>query len=425
MRRPPFGSRSILSSGRPLMSTTTCGRSTFTFIMSTRFVPPARKRIVAPPCAVGDFAASSIACEEFCALIYRNASIKSTPKIAFRNLVLRIFLRPHPRFDVVILNVVKDPRISSLLFFLLLLVSLLLSLGLAQGLRLSPHLLNGRDNVRIRAAPANIAIHALLHVVICRPAWLFQQRNRRHDLPRRAVAALIPIVFDERRLHRMHMIRLAQSFDRCDLVVRVHHRERQARVYPPTVDVHRTGPALTVIATLLRPSQLQVLAKAVQERHTRLNHHAIGLPVHIQRNGLRTWHSSNTSLSRGSRLCCCKKRSSRSRNTRRAQMRKKRSAADAAKERLLLLGNAARIGRWHFLVIGFVGVVCHSNLSEGKWSDLYSRPAPQFSASCPGPVRLQATGFFAFDAKTWSEVSTPRLHPRKTFLRPAPQASSS
>src|SRR6267378_6445422 len=61
-------------------------------------------------------------------------------------------------------------------------------LGLAAGL------LDGRDNVGIGAAAADVAAHAFAHIGLIRPAGLVQQRDRGHDLAGGAIAALVGIV---------------------------------------------------------------------------------------------------------------------------------------------------------------------------------------------------------------------------------------
>ena len=59
------------------------------------------------------------------------------------------------------------------------------------------------DDVRVRAAPAEVAAHELADLLIRSSSSLRQQADRRHDLPRRAVTALKAVVPDERLLHRV------------------------------------------------------------------------------------------------------------------------------------------------------------------------------------------------------------------------------
>ncbi len=57
---------------------------------------------------------------------------------------------------------------------------------------------------------------------------LGEHRDAGADLARRAVAALVAVVLDERRLHRMQGLGLAQTLDGGDFAALVHDRERQA-----------------------------------------------------------------------------------------------------------------------------------------------------------------------------------------------------
>jgi hypothetical protein len=51
-----------------------------------------------------------------------------------------------------------------------------------------------------------------------------------------------------------------QTLDGHDTIVVVHDRERQARVYAPSIDQHRTRTALSVIATFLCPDEAKMFA---------------------------------------------------------------------------------------------------------------------------------------------------------------------
>src|SRR5947209_6174080 len=99
---------------------------------------------------------------------------------------------------------------------------------------------NGLLDVRIGAASAKIAAHALaqFHVARmrrCREVWrdvtgdaccdFIEHSYSRTDLSRRAVAALIAVVLHESGLHGMQLPWRAESFDGGDLVARVHHRQ--------------------------------------------------------------------------------------------------------------------------------------------------------------------------------------------------------
>ena len=112
---------------------------------------------------------------------------------------------------------------------------------------------------------------------------LVEHADRRADLARRAVAALVAVVLDEGGLHRMQLVRRAQAFDGGDLGALVHHRQRQAGVDAPAVDDHRAGAALAVVAALLGAGQVQVLAQRVEQRGAGVEFELVALAVDAQR----------------------------------------------------------------------------------------------------------------------------------------------
>jgi hypothetical protein len=60
-----------------------------------------------------------------------------------------------------------------------------------------------RHDLRISAAAADTAAHELADLGVRTRAALRQQAGRRDDLARRAIAALEPVVLDERGLERV------------------------------------------------------------------------------------------------------------------------------------------------------------------------------------------------------------------------------
>ena len=151
---------------------------------------------------------------------------------------------------------------------------------------------DGIDDVRVGAAAADVAAHAFAHFVGGQPRPrrevggdmagnarldLVEHRDRRADLARRAVAALVAVVLDEGGLHRVQLVRRAQAFDGGDAVAVVHHRQRQARVDPATVDDDRAGAALAVVAALLGAGQVQVFAQRIEQRGARVEFERVRL----------------------------------------------------------------------------------------------------------------------------------------------------
>src|SRR5207237_1365195 len=74
----------------------------------------------------------------------------------------------------------------------------------------------GGDDVQVRAAAAQVAGDGALHVVLGGRGVAAEQRDDRHDLARRAEAALIRVVSDERLLHRMQLPVGTDALDRLD-----------------------------------------------------------------------------------------------------------------------------------------------------------------------------------------------------------------
>src|SRR5215472_16488244 len=73
---------------------------------------------------------------------------------------------------------------------------------------------DGGDDVRIGTAAADVAAHELADLLIRARPSLRQQRDRRHDLARRAKAALKSIVANERLLHWVQGAVTRQALDR-------------------------------------------------------------------------------------------------------------------------------------------------------------------------------------------------------------------
>src|SRR3712207_6225549 len=99
----------------------------------------------------------------------------------------------------------------------------------ARSLSARVRLLNRGDDLRVRAAAADVAAHALAYLVVRKlpdggrhvfrdvthvaAPRLFEQPDGRADLARRAVAALEAVVLDEGRLHGVKLVALRQPFD--------------------------------------------------------------------------------------------------------------------------------------------------------------------------------------------------------------------
>ena len=109
--------------------------------------------------------------------------------------------------------------------------------------------------------------------------------DRRHDLARRAVAALQGVVVDEGLLHRMQR---AVGGDRPSIVVTSRPSawtaRRQAGHDAPAVEMHRAGAALAVVAALLGAGQRELLAQHVEQRGARIEREHVRRAVYGQSN---------------------------------------------------------------------------------------------------------------------------------------------
>src|ERR1700757_1164565 len=74
-------------------------------------------------------------------------------------------------------------------------------------------LLHRRDDVGIGGATADVAAHIFPDVVLAARMPFAPAGDRRHDLARRAVAALERILVDEGLLHRMQSVALGEPLD--------------------------------------------------------------------------------------------------------------------------------------------------------------------------------------------------------------------
>src|ERR1017187_9582813 len=103
--------------------------------------------------------------------------------------------------------------------------------------------LAGGEDTRVRPAPAEVAGHGFLHVVLRGPWVLREEAGARDDHPRRAETALERVGLDERLLDRSHRLGRAEPLDRRDLpAVRVVD-EREAGVHGEAVEQDRAGAA--------------------------------------------------------------------------------------------------------------------------------------------------------------------------------------
>ena len=164
-------------------------------------------------------------------------------------------------------------------------------------------LLDGGHDVRVGRAAADIAAHPFAdlgigefgsricqigrHIARHARAALGQHADGRANLARCAVAALKAVMLDEGRLHRMQILAVGEPFDRGDGLAVVHHRERQAGVDAASIDQHRAGAALTVVATFLRAGQREMLTQCIEQRGARVQVERMRVTVDREFDGRR------------------------------------------------------------------------------------------------------------------------------------------
>src|ERR1700730_12779018 len=79
-------------------------------------------------------------------------------------------------------------------------------------------LVNSLHDVGVSRAAAEVAAHILADVGVGTSVSLLHARDRRYDLPRRAIATLERVVIDKGLLHRVERpVRLRQAFNRGDV----------------------------------------------------------------------------------------------------------------------------------------------------------------------------------------------------------------
>src|SRR5262249_29710740 len=142
---------------------------------------------------------------------------------------------------------------------------------------------DGGDDVRIGTAAADVATHDLADLLVGARPSLRQQRDRRHDLARRAEAALKPIVANERFLHGVQAAVTRQTLDRRHLAAVALRRPRQARQHALAVGQDRAGPAPPLVAPLLGAGQLEPIPQRVQQRHAAVKPQPPRAAVNAQR----------------------------------------------------------------------------------------------------------------------------------------------
>ncbi len=124
-------------------------------------------------------------------------------------------------------------------------------------------------HARIGPAAADVR-HLCVNVGVGRMRIVREERDRRHDLPRLAIAALRRVGFDPGLLHRVQLL-LAEALDCQDRLVGGLADRRDAGSCRLAVDDDGAGAAQSDAAAEFRSDHPQFVAQRPQQRHFRLD----------------------------------------------------------------------------------------------------------------------------------------------------------
>src|SRR5262249_14059423 len=113
------------------------------------------------------------------------------------------------------------------------------------------------DDPLVARAAAEVAAQCVPDLLVARRAVAGEEIRRRQDHPRRAEAALEPVVLDERALDRVQFAVAPEAFDGGDLTSLGLPGENRAALRRPAVDEDRAGPALARVAADVRACQAE------------------------------------------------------------------------------------------------------------------------------------------------------------------------
>src|SRR5204862_3048209 len=124
----------------------------------------------------------------------------------------------------------------------------------------------GLDDIRVRTAAAEVPSDRAAHVILGRRSVLPEKSDDRHDLARRAKAALEGIRVDEGALHRVQLAILRDPFDGLHSLPLARDGERHARVDGSAVHEDGAGATRSLVTDLLRSGEREGLAQRVEKR---------------------------------------------------------------------------------------------------------------------------------------------------------------
>src|SRR5882724_3780289 len=135
-----------------------------------------------------------------------------------------------------------------------------------------------RADARVGAATADVG-HRRVDVLVAGTAVLGEQRHRRHDLARLAVAALRDLVVDPGLLHRVQLAALREPFDGQHLLAGGGGHRHRARAHRLAVQVNGAGAALGDAAAEFGALHVEHVAQHPQQGHFGLDVDVVLLAV--------------------------------------------------------------------------------------------------------------------------------------------------
>src|SRR5205807_8468430 len=121
----------------------------------------------------------------------------------------------------------------------------------------------GLEDTRVGTAWAEVTRDGTVHVILGRRSVLPEKSDDRHDLARRAEAALEGVRVDESALHRVQLAILRDPFDGLNSLPLARDGERHARVDGSAVHENGAGATRSLIADLLRSGEREYLTQRV------------------------------------------------------------------------------------------------------------------------------------------------------------------
>lgn len=121
------------------------------------------------------------------------------------------------------------------------------------------------DDALVTSAPADVAGEHVAHFLLGRSRIVGEERNRGHDKPGCAEAALKPVRFPERLLHRVEFVVICKTFDRDDVVLWRLDGEHETGTYRVTVKQNGARSTSPVFAPEVRSGETELLTKEVSK----------------------------------------------------------------------------------------------------------------------------------------------------------------